>query len=114
MLKKKSLSFILRLIKWILPVVFIILFSVALGNHLLNNGNTFKKIDAFFLQFKYLFFIWHGVFYAFLYWIWPKLILFISNQQKSTPNSVQVRCAIQARGYLIGILLVFELLNLLR
>ena len=114
MLKKQITLSILRLMKGILLAILVALIAVILGRALLNSGHAFKDLNLFFSQFKWLFLIWHGLFYAGLYLAWPKLVLFISHRQQVKPNPIQINRAIQARIYLVGVLLVFELLNVLR
>ena len=114
MLKKQGSSSIVRLMKWAVLALFMSVLAGILGRALLNSGHAFKDLNLFFSQFKWLFLIWHGLFYAVLYLAWPKLVLFVSHRQQVKPNPIQINRAIQARIYLVGVLLVFELLNLLR
>ena len=114
MLKKQMTSSIVRLMKWTLLAFFVSVIAVILGHFLLDNGHAFKDVNLFFSQFKWLFLIWHGLFYAVLYLAWPKMVLFVSHRQQVKPNPIQINRAIQARIYLVGVLLVFELLNVLR
>ena len=114
MLKKQKIQSIVCLLKWILPALLMSFLAGVLGRVLLNNGHAFHNINLFFSQFKGLFLMWHGLFYACLYLAWPKLVLLVSHRQQVIPNPIQINRAIQARIYLVGVLLVFELLNLLR
>lgn len=56
----------------------------------------------------------HGFFYAVLYFVWPFLINLLSQKQASPPGEEQLRAALNARLYLIGAFVIFEVLNLLR
>ncbi len=114
MLKKQGSSFIVRLMKWAALALFMSVLAGILGRTLLNSGHAFKDLNVFFSQFKGVFLIWHVLFYVVCYFAWPRLVLFVSNRQHARPNPIQMKRAIQARIYLVGVLLVFEGLNLLR
>jgi hypothetical protein len=81
---------------------------------LLKNTDSWNHLHKVFQHFKWVLLILHLLFYAALYYLWPLGIKRICQKQIPTPNKAQMKCALNARFYLIGVFILFEILNLLR
>ena len=84
--------------------------TIFIATLMLNHTSSINHWHDFFTRFHVVFLIMHSLFYIALYCLWPGLIRLLAQQ----PNLEQINTAMRARYYLIGALLIFELLNLLR
>lgn len=81
---------------------------------ILEKADWFSQLNQFLLHHKRLFCISHGIFYAALYVLWPRIVRLIAHHQHATPTAQQINQAIHTRCYLIVTFISVELLNLLR
>lgn len=86
----------------------IVTLTLCIAPYFLNHRNNLNQWHDFFDRFQGAFLVGHGLFYMALYCSWPHLIHFLAKRQ-DIPKQ-----AMQARYYLIGTFLLFELLTLLR
>ena len=115
MLKKYRTSLlIIRLSKAIGLMILIGFIVLGLASFLMNQAPVITQMSLFFAAFKWWFLIGHGLFYGVFYYAWPRWVVFVAHRKGVTPGCAQLKQAIQARVYLIGALIVFELLMLLR
>ncbi|HHF0529624.1 hypothetical protein [Legionella waltersii] len=110
MLKKFLRPSIIVAIQLILLAILII----CITPFLLRNTDSLNHFRQLVQHFKWALLMIHGLFYAVLYFAWPFLINLLSQKQASSPSEEQLRCALNARFYLIGAFVIFEVLNLLR
>lgn len=110
MLKKYIKFSIIGIVKTVLPVLLIL----CIAPLLLENTSTFSNWREHFAHFKWFFLFIHTIFYALIFFAWPHLVSLYARKQEKPPNTLQLKLAIKARWYLVGALVVFELLNLLR
>jgi hypothetical protein len=81
---------------------------------LLKHTDNFNEGRAFFMHYKSLFLIIHGLFYVALYFFWPFLVFFMVNRGHGKLDEKQIAKALHGRIYLLGIFIVLELLQFLR
>lgn len=110
MLKKFLRPSIIVAIQLILLAILI----VCITPFLLRNTDSLNHFRQLVQHFKWALLMAHGLFYAVLYFAWPFLINLLSQKHASSPSEEQLRCALNARIYLIGAFVIFEVLNLLR
>ena len=110
MLKKYAQYSIIGIIQ--LAAIAILMLLIA--PLLLKNTGSLNHWHEFFIHFQVLFFLSHALFYIVLYCSWPRIFQSLANRQPEPPSVKQIRVAMQARNYLIGTFLLFELLNLVR
>ena len=110
MLKKFLRPSIIVVIQLILLVILI----AILAPFLLKNTDSVNHFRQLVQHYKWTLLLTHGLFYAVLYFVWPIFINVLRQKQATPPNEQQLRFALNARLYLIGTFVVFELLNLLR
>lgn len=110
MLKRFFKSSIIVLIQFVTLGILVAIVSSIFLNHtkLLNQWH------GFFSQFKLAFLLYHTLFYAALFLFWPWLIAIYVRHQPQKPNAIQVAKAMHMRIYLVGVLVLFECLTLLR
>ena len=110
MLKKFLRPSIIVAIQLILLAILI----ACITPFLLRNTDSLNQFRQLVQHFKWALLMTHALFYAVLYFAWPFLINLLSQKQASPPGEEQRRCALNARLYLIGTFVIFEVLNLLR
>ncbi|EHL30503.1 hypothetical protein [Legionella drancourtii] len=110
MLKKFLKPTIIVVVQLILLLILIAVISPLL----LKNANSLNQLGQLIRSFKGYFLFMHGLFYASLYFLWPYLVQTILRKQVVLPTEAQLAQALKGRIYLVGILVLLELLNLLR
>ena len=110
MLKKFLRPSIIVVIQLILLVILIAIITPFL----LKNTDSLNHLRQLVQHYKWPLLMTHGLFYAALYFLWPLLINLLSQKQAMPPREEQLKFALNARLYLIGIFILFEVLNLLR
>ena len=106
MLNKTIRTIIIAIIKYILPVVLLLLLAPQLARFSpqLTQANQFLHLH------QVAFLVLHSVFYLVLYWLWPRMIHALVNRSLHELTPVQINAALNAKGYLLAVLVFFELL----
>ncbi|STX81579.1 Uncharacterised protein [Legionella busanensis] len=106
MLKRYLSIFIITMIQWVILVLAsMILVSqlVATHNHLLTWRILFQTHQSIFL-------ILHGLVYLTVYLFWPKAIAFYVKRKKLSVEPSQLKLALFARYYVVGMLFTLDML----
>ena len=110
MLKKYLKSSIIVLIQ----IAVLAVLAALLVPLLLSNTDSFNHSRTFFAHYKFVFLFIHGAFYLALYFLWPLWVRLLVNRNPNKVSLTQIEKALNARTYLVGALLTFELLHFLR
>ena len=98
----------------VIQVILLAILIACITPFLLRNTDSLNQFRQLIQHLKWALLITHGLFYAALYFAWPLLINLLCQKQGSPPGEGQRRAALNARLYIIGTFVIFELLNLLR
>lgn len=103
----------LTIIRVLRCVTLLLLLSLFMPK-LIHHADGLHQLQVFLNQHQLLFMLVHGFFYMLLFFLWPTLIQFTLRKQHEKVASSQITLALSARWYLLGVLMVFELLTLAR
>ena len=106
MLKKHAKTLIIALIQFI----FLALLAILVITQLVKAHDHFAVWEHFFTHYQPWFLLGHGFMYLGLYLLWPGLIRRLVNQSGHTIAKERVQKAIQSRNYLLGLLVLLEIL----
>lgn len=95
-------------------VILLLILMTFLTPLLIKNSSSLIRFHQLLQNYKWFFLIIHGIGYMALYFFWPFLIQLIVRKQITMPDEGQLTQALNARLYLIGLFVLFELLHLLR
>lgn len=107
MLKKFLKPFIIGAIQVLLLLILIAWFVPFL----LKNTESVNQLKHLLHHYQGYFLIAHGLFYVALYYLWPSFIQHMVQKQTTPPTEGQLKKALNARLYLIGLFILFELLR---
>ena len=110
MLKKYLRPTIIVLTQAILPVTALALFTP----YLLQRTENLHKLQGFLSDWNLLFLVTHGVFYCFVFFMWPAFVRHLCRQRLIEVDASEAKQAIGARWHLLSAFILFELLMLWR
>ncbi|STX55512.1 Uncharacterised protein [Legionella beliardensis] len=110
MLKRYLSAFIITMIQWLI----LVLLSAMIINQLLSTNNELLTWHVFFETHRVLFLSLHGMIYLTAYFLWPKAIAFYVKRKKLSVKPSQLKRALFARHYVVGMLVALDLLFQMR
>ncbi|MCE3045372.1 hypothetical protein [Legionella sp. 16cNR16C] len=106
MLNKSIRTAIIAIIKYILPVVLLLM----LAPQLIQFSPQLIQANQFFHLHQFSFLLLHSLFFLALYWFWPRVIHALLNRSSHEITQEQINSALNAKWYLLAALIFFEAL----